>query len=133
MATTIITGQDLTLTINSVAYNDQATAVTLTLENDRQEFDVLSGTVYKTVKTTGSLSVELMQDFGKTTGSVCEALWNAAKTAPDTALAFTFVANTGATFTGNVYPSFPDAGGSAPDALTVSVELTIDEGSVTLA
>jgi hypothetical protein len=133
MATTIITGQDLTLTINSVAYNDQATAVTLTLENDRQEFDVLSGTVYKTVKTTGSLSVELMQDFGKTTGSVCEALWNAAKSAPDTALAFTFVANTGATFTGNVYPSFPDAGGSAPDALTVSVELTIDEGSVTLA
>jgi hypothetical protein len=133
MATTIITGQDLTLTINSVAYNDQCISATLTLENDRQEYDVLSGTVYKTLKTTGSLSVELMQDFGIASGSVCEALWNAAKSAPDTSLAFTFVANTGATFTGNVFPSFPDAGGTAPDALTATVELTIDEGSVTLA
>jgi hypothetical protein len=133
MATTIITGQDLTLTINSVAYNDQAINATLTLENDRQEFDVLSGTVYKTIKTTGSLSVELMQDWGIASGSICEALWNAANTAPDTSLAFTFVANTGATFTGNVFPSFPDAGGTAPDALTATVELTIDEGSVTLA
>jgi hypothetical protein len=133
MATTIITGQDLTLTINSVAYNDQAISATLTLENDRQEFDVLSGTVYKTIKTTGTLSVELMQDWGIASGSVCEALWNAAKTAPDTSLAFTFVANTGATFTGNVFPAFPDGGGTAPDALTATVELTIDEGSVTLA
>ena len=133
MATTIITGQDLTLTINSVAYNDQAISATLTLENDRQEFDVLSGQVYKTLKTTGTLSVELMQDFGIASGSICEALWNAAKSAPDTSLAFTFVANTGATFTGNVFPAFPDAGGTAPDALTATVELTIDEGSVTLA
>jgi hypothetical protein len=133
MATTIITGQDLTLTINSVAYNDQAVNVTLSLENDRQEFDVLSGTVYKTIKTTGSLSVELMQDWGIASGSICEALWAAAKSAPDTALAFTFVANTGATFTGNVFPAFPDSGGTAPDALTATVELTIDEGSVTLA
>jgi hypothetical protein len=132
MATTIITGQDLTLTINSVAYNDQAISATLTLENDRQEFDVLSGTVYKTIKTTGTLSVELMQDWNATV-SVCEALWNAAKSAPDTSLAFTFVANTGVTFTGNVFPAFPDAGGTAPDALTATVELTIDEGSVTLA
>jgi hypothetical protein len=133
MATTIITGQDLTLTIATLPYNDQCISATLTLENDRQEFDVLSGTVYKTIKTTGTLSVELMQDFGKSSGSICEALWNAAKTAPDTSLAFTFVANTGATFTGNVFPAFPDAGGTAPDALTATVELTIDEGSVTLA
>ena len=133
MATTIITGQDLTLTINSLSYGDQCINATLSLENDRQEFDVLSGTVYKTIKTTGTLSVELMQDWGIASGSICEALWNAANTAPDTSLAFTFVANTGATFTGNVFPSFPDAGGTAPDALTATVELTIDEGSVTLA
>jgi hypothetical protein len=60
-------------------------------------------------------------------------LWNAADSAPDTALAFTFVANTGATFTGNVFPSFPDAGGTAPDALTVSVVMTVENGDVTLA
>jgi hypothetical protein len=133
MATTIITGQDLTLTINSLPYQDQAASVSMSLSNDQQEFDVLSGTVYKTVKTTGTLSVELMQDWGLSSGSLCEALWNAAKTAPDTSLAFTFVANSGATFTGNVFPVFPDAGGAAADALTTSIELVIDEGSVTLA
>jgi hypothetical protein len=132
MATTIITGQDLTLTIESVAYSDQASSVTLTLENDRQEFDVLSGTVYKTIKTTGTLSVELFQDWNATP-SVCEALWDAANSAPDTTLSFTFVANTGVTFTGECFPSFPDAGGTAPDALTATVELTIAEGSVTKA
>jgi hypothetical protein len=132
-ATTIITGQDLTLTIATIPYNDQAASVTLTLQNDQQEFEVLTGTAYKTIKRTGTLSIELMQDFGKATGSICEALWNAAKTAPDTTLAFTFVANTGATFTGNVYPAFPDAGGAAADALMATVELVIDEGSVTLA
>jgi hypothetical protein len=132
MATTIITGQDLTLTIESVAYSDQCSNATLALENDRQEFDVLSGTVYKTIKTTGTLSVELFQDWNATP-SVCEALWNAAKTAPDTTLSATLVANTGVTFTFEVFPSFPDAGGTAPDALTASVELTIAEGSVTLA
>ena len=131
-ATTIITGSDLTLTIATIPYNDQAASVTLSLANDQQQFEVLTGTSYKTLKTTGTLSIELMQDFGKASGSVCEALWNAAKTAPDTTLAFTFVANTGATFTGNVYPAFPDAGGSASDALMATVELVIDEGSVTL-
>lgn len=133
MATTIITGRDLSLTINSVDYGAQASSVTMSLENDRQEYDVLDGTVYKTVKTTGTLSVELMQDWGIASGSICEALWAAAKSAPDTPIAFSFVANTGATFTGNVYPVFPDAGGAAADALMASLEFTIQDGDVTLA
>ena len=132
MATTIITGRDLSLTINSVDYGAQASSVTMSLENDRQEYDVLDGTVYKTVKTTGTLSVELMQDWGAVS-SICEALFTAAKSSPDTPIAFTFVANTGATFTGNVYPSFPDAGGAAADALMATVEFTIQDGDVTLA
>lgn len=132
MATTIITGRDLVLTIDGDDFGAQAASVTMTVENDRQEFDVLDGTVYKTVKTTGSLSVELMQDWGATP-SLCEALWTAAKSAPDTPLAFSFTANTGSVFTGNVYPAFPDAGGAAADALMATVELTIQDGDVTLA
>lgn len=132
MATTIITGRDLSLTIDGDDYGAQASSVTMSLENDRQEYDVLDGTVYKTVKTTGSLSVEIMQDWGAAS-SICEALFAAAKSAPDTPLAFTFVANTGATFTGNVYPAYPDAGGAAAESLTATVEFTIQDGDVTLA
>ena len=132
MATTIITGRDLALTIDGDTYDAQASSVTLTRTADRQEYEVLDGTVYKTLKYTAELTVEMFQDWNAN-GSLCEALWNAADTAPDTALAFSFVANTGATFTGNCFPSFPDAGGTAPDALTVSVTMTVSEGDVTLA
>jgi len=132
MATTIITGRDLSLTIDGDVYNAQASNVTLTRVADRQEYEVLDGTVYKTLKYTAELSVEMFQDWNAAS-SLCEALWNAADTAPDTALSFSFTANSGATFTGDLYPSFPDAGGTTPDALTVTVTMTVDQGDVTLA
>jgi hypothetical protein len=132
MPTTIITGRDMSLTIDGDVYDAQASTVTLTRTADRQEYDVLDGSVYKTLKYTAELTVELFQDWG-VSGGLCEALWDAADTAPDTAIAFSFVANTGATFTGNVYPSFPDAGGTAPDALTVSVTMTVVDGDVSLS
>lgn len=133
MPTTIITGRELSLTINSQSYDDQVTSFTMSLENDRQEFDLINGsTSYKTIKTSGTLDVEMLADWGPA-GSLCEALWNAAKTAPDTGLAFTATANTGAVFTGSVMPSFPPAGGSGFDAQTVSVSMVIVGGAVTLA
>lgn len=132
MATTIITGRDLSLTIDGDTYDAQASSVTLTRTADRQEYEVLDGTVYHTNRYTAEIVVEMFQDWNAA-GSLCEALWNAADTAPDTALTFSFVANSGATFTGSCYPSFPDAGGTAPDALTVSVTMTVDQGDVTLA
>lgn len=132
MATTIITGKDLTLTVNSVNYDAQATSAVLTLEPNRQEYDVLDGKVYKTINNTGTLDIEMLADWGAA-GSICEALWNAANSAPDTGLAFSLVANTGATFTGDVLPSFPSAGGPASDTLTVTVSLVVVDGDVTLA
>jgi hypothetical protein len=132
MATTIITGRDLALEIDGDVYDAQASSVTLTRVADRQEYDVLDGTVYKTLKYTGEMTVEMFQDWNAA-GSLCEALWNAADQAPDTPLTFTFTANSGATFTGSVLPSFPDAGGTAPDALTVSVTMTVFEGVIALA
>lgn len=131
MATTIITGRDLTLTIDGDNFDAQASSVTLALTNERSEYDVLDGTVYKTIKTTGTLTVEMFQDWGATP-SLCEGLWAAAKSAPDTALAFTFTANTGAVFSGECFPTFPEAGGAAPGELTVSVEMTVVDGDVTL-
>jgi hypothetical protein len=132
MATTIIQGRSLSLTIDGDTYNDQASVVTLVRSAERSTFEVLSGTAYKTLNYTAELQVEMYADWGAA-GSLCEALWNAADTAPDTALAFSFEAN-GATFTGNCFPSFPDAGGADPvTAITVNVTLTVEDGDVTLA
>ena len=131
MATTIITGRDLTLTIDSKNYDAQASSVVLNLTANRQEYDVLDGKVYKTLNNTGTLDVEMFADWGAA-GSLCEALWSATNTAPDTGLTFTFTANTGAVFTGSVLPSFPAAGGGAADAVTATVSLTIVDGDVTL-
>lgn len=128
MPTTIITGRDLSLTIDGDDYDAQASSVTLATEIQRERYEVLDGPVYKTLDTASTLTIEMLADWGAA-GSVCEALWSAADTAPDTTLPFTFDVN-GGSFTGNAFPAFPDAGGTAPDALTVTVELTVD-GAVT--
>lgn len=132
MATTIITGRDLQLVIDGDNFDAQGSSVVLSRTNEQNELDVLDGTVYKTVKTTATLTVDMYQDWGAA-GSLCEALWNAADSAPDTGLTFTFTANTGSVFTGSVLPAFPDAGGAAPGELTASLTLTVVGGAVTLA
>lgn len=131
MPTTILRGTDLSLTIDSSVYDAQSSSVTLVRTNDQVELDVLDGQVYKTIKTTAELQVEMLQDWGAAS-SLCEALWGAADTDPDTALPFTFTAN-GVTLSGDCYPAFPDFGGASPDVLTVSVVLKVDQGSVTIA
>lgn len=133
MALAYTTGRDLTLTINSVTYNDVASSVTLKQEIDQTELNVLTGSAYVTIKKTATLEVELYQDWGSTSpASVCEALWAAANSAPDTALTFSFDAN-GQTFSGKVFPVFPNAGGSAPDVLTTSITMIVEDGAVTVA
>lgn len=133
MALEYVIGRDLSLTINSVQYNNVASSCTLEIENNQQVLETLAGRAYKSIDKTATLNVELYQDWGSTTpASVCEALWSATNSAPDTALAFSFDAN-GVTFSGSVFPSFPTAGGAATDALTVSVSLVVEDGAVTSA
>lgn len=133
MALEYVTGRDLSLTINSVTYNDVAASVVLSTEINQQVLEVLSGRAYKTIDSTATLTVELYQDWGSSSpASVCEALWDAANSAPDTPIAFSFDAN-GSTFTGDVFPVKPDAGGAATDALTVTIELVVEDGSVSRA
>ncbi len=105
MPATYITGRNLTLSINSVSYADQASTVTLERENNQQVLEVLSGRAYKTVDKTATLNVELYLDDSSSAG-IISALWDAANSAPDTSLAFSFDVN-GDTFTGNVFPVSP--------------------------
>ena len=139
MALIYATGHDLTLTINSVTYADVCSSATLTVENDQQVIETLSGRSYKTVAKSGTLDVELYQDWtststSPTSNSVCKALWNLANTAPDTSIVAVLKvgATTGVipTYTFNVFPVFPPLGGGANDVLTTSISFVVEDGSV---
>ena len=123
MPTTIITGRDITLTIDSDSYVAQATSATLTVDSTINTYQTLDGKAYYTTDTQGSLAVELLADWGAAS-SLCEALWTAATSAPNTGLAVSLTADTGAVFAFDVQPILPSAGGTAPDAQTVSLAFT---------
>ena len=122
MATTVITGRDISLTIDSKAYGDQTTSTTLQTSLERNAYETIDGKVFYALDTTATLSITMLADWGAT-GSLCEAMWTAASSAPNTSLAYSFTAATGAVFTGNVLPVFPDASGTGKDAQTITFVL----------
>jgi hypothetical protein len=122
MATTVITGRDITLTIATVNYGDQTLSTTLAVELERNAYETIDGKQFFALDTTATLSVTMLADWG-VASSLCEAMWTAASTAPNTSLAYSFTAATGAVFTGNVFPSFPNAGGSGKDAQEITFVL----------
>jgi hypothetical protein len=124
MPTTVITGRDLVLTIATVNYDAQATSVTLTNEHTIETYQTLDGRAYKAIDDSWTLEIEMLADWGAT-GSLCESLWTACETAPNTTLAASLTAATGAVFACNVLPVFPSVGGSAPDAQTVSLSFQV--------
>jgi len=135
MATTLMSGRDLTLTINSIAYDAQASTVTLTIDSNQQVIEAFDARHYKTIDQAATLSLELFADWGAT-GSVCDALWDATHSAPDTPLTFSFVtglAGHTSTFTGSVLPNYPVTGGGATDITMATVELTVYQGTVSRA
>jgi len=117
MPTTIVTGRDITFTLNSVNYDAQTTAVTLVNAPVITTYQTLDGKAYKHIDDLWTLNISLLADWGATS-SLFEAMWTAFSSAPNTALAFTLVSATGASFAGNVFPVAPTAGGAAPDAQT---------------
>jgi hypothetical protein len=123
MATTIITGRDITFTIDSDNFDAQATSATLTVDSTINTYQTLDGKAFYTTDSQGNFVVEMLADWGAV-GSLCEALWTAASSAPNTALPVSLTADTGAVFTFSVQPIFPSAGGTAPDAQTVSLAFT---------
>ena len=130
MATTVITGRDMTLSFSGgTDIEAQATSATLTKTNVRETYQTLDGEAYKTVNVEGTFDLEMLADWGKTS-SVCEALWAAAES-PDTTIQVTFTAATGAQFVLDILPEFPTAGGSGIDAQTVSFSFKVKQGAVT--
>ena len=130
MATTVITGRDISLSFTGgTDIEAQATNAVLTKVNERQTYQTLDGEAYKTTNISGTFQLDMLADWGKT-NSVCEALWAAAETAPDTDISMTLTAASGAQFVFPVKPEFPTAGGSGVDAQTVSFTFTVSKGTV---
>jgi hypothetical protein len=122
--TTIITGRDLVLTIASTNYDAQATSATLANSPTIEVFQTLDGKAYKHLDDQWTFDVSMLADWGAS-GSLCEALWTACETAPNTTLAASLTAASGAVFAFNVMPVFPAVGGTAPDAQTVDLSFTV--------
>jgi hypothetical protein len=131
MATTVITGRDITLSFTGgTDVEAQATSAVLTKVLDRQTYQTLDGEAYKTTNVSAEFALEMLADWGKT-GSVCEAIWTAADTAPDTDISVTMTSATGASFVFPIKPSYPTVGGSGMDAQTVSFTFLVPKGEVT--
>ena len=124
MPTTIITGRDLILTIATVNYDAQATSVILSNAPTVTTYQTLDGKAYKHIDDQWTLDVEMLADWGAAS-SLCEALWTAWESAPNTTLAVSLTAASGAVFTCNVMPVVPSIGGAAPDAQTVSLSFVV--------
>jgi hypothetical protein len=125
MATTIITGRDLVLTIATVNYDAQSTSVTLVNAPVITTYQTLDGKAYKHIDDQWTLNLELLADWG-VASSLFEAMWTAADGSPNTTLAVSLTAVTGAVFTCSVFPVFPTVGGTAPDAQTDSWAMLVD-------
>lgn len=131
MATTVITGRDVSLSFTGGTDIDaQATNAVLTKVTDRQVYQTLDGEAYKTVNVSATFQLDMLADWGKAS-SVCEALYTATDTAPDTDISVTLTSATGAQFVFPIKPEYPSAGGSGVDAQTVSLTFTVPKGEVT--
>ena len=124
MPTTIITGRDLVVTIATVNYDAQATSAVLANSPTEETYQTLDGKAYKHIDDQWNFDVSMLADWGAGS-SLCEALWTACETAPNTVLAVSLTAVTGAVFTFNVMPVFPSVGGSAPDAQVVELSFIV--------
>ena len=128
---TVLTGQDLSLTIGGDVFDAQTIGTTFTYTNNREVLETLDGPVYKTLTFEYTLDVNMYSDWG-TTSSLCEALASAALSAPDTSLAFTLVAvgpNATTTVSGDVFPEVPPMAGDGPNASQISFTLTGDRNT----
>jgi hypothetical protein len=125
MPSTIITARDIVLTIATVNYDAQTTAATLVNAPTITTYQTLDGKVYKHLDDQWTLNLELLADWG-VASSLFEAMWTACDGNPNTTLAVSLTAVTGAVFTCSVFPVFPSVGGSAPDAQTDSWAMLVD-------
>lgn len=125
MATTILSGRQLTLTIATKNYSEQILDSAINFDTERLTFDTLAGKAYKYIDSNVTLDINFLNDAGATPESLYKALFDATETAPDTALAFVLTLRTGVTLTGTVLPQYPGVSASGADAQTSSVSLQV--------
>jgi hypothetical protein len=125
VATTVLTGRDLVLTIASKNYSDQILSAAVTIETERLTLDTLAGRAYKFIDSNAVLDIEFLNDAGELPDSLTKALWDATESAPDTTLAAVMTIATGRSLTFNVLPNFPSIGATASEAQTVTTSLQI--------
>lgn len=116
MPTTIVTAREITFTLASANYDAQTTSVVLSNAPVITTYQTLDGKAYKHIDDQWTLTVNLLSDWG-VASSLCEAMWLAMAT-PNTTLAVSLTTATGAVWALNVFPVYPNAGGTAPDAQT---------------
>jgi len=117
MPTTVITGRDVTFTLDSDNFDAQATSAVLSNEHTIETYQTLDGRAYKAVDDSWTFTVELLADWGAT-DSLFEQMWTRCESSPNTAVALSLTTASGAVFAFNVLPVFPSAGGAAPGAQT---------------
>jgi hypothetical protein len=89
-----------------------------------ETYQTLDGKAYKHTDDQFTFDVEMLADWG-VAGSLCEGLWNATETSPNTGITVVMTAASGAVFTFQILPAFPSAGGAAPGAQTVSLSFIV--------
>ena len=63
MPTTIVTGRDITFTIDGDSYDAQATSAILTVDSTINTYQTLDGKAYYTTDSQGSFAVEMLADW----------------------------------------------------------------------
>lgn len=130
---TIITGRDVTFTIDGDNFDAQATSATLTIDLDVQTYQTLDGAAYKVIDQTGTFEVEMLADWGASS-SLCETLWTNISADPDMGYTTVLTAASGAVFTFVAKPTqFPQVSGSGNEAQTVTITFQVFQGTVTPA
>ena len=137
---TIITGNDLTLVIDSENYHPQVLSVELEVEDTQEVFETLAGPAYKTVTQPFSINLTMLADWGKS-GGLCAKLQGKALgegsgqsgRAPDTGIGFTMTQTSDThqtVFTGNVFPKVPPMGGSGAEVSEITFTLPGQRGTL---
>lgn len=121
MATVVNTGQTLTLTINAIARSEQITSARIEVAPSRNRYKLIGNTETQVVvDTVATLACDILLDWSSGTSDFADALWTAYTTAPNTPIAAVLATN-GQTFSTNIYPECPPAGGPSNDVHTWSV------------
>jgi hypothetical protein len=140
VSTTIITGNELTLTIDSGTYAPQVLSVELEVEDTQEVYETLAGPAYKTTTQPFSMNITMLADWGVNSG-LCSALQKKAlgegtaqtNRAPDTGISFTMT-QTGGThkteFTGKVFPKVPPMGGAGAEVSEITFTLPGERGTL---